>query len=251
MIIDGHAYVGRPPVRISISEVDISPEWLIRLMNESGIDKMVVMPPANWAPGCDYRAGTDEVVTAINKYPNRFIGFSGVTGYCVKHGIDDLKYGIEEKGLKGAGEFKASPGMYETIVIPILSFLERHRLPVLIHVFTPSEVKMAEYIAKKLPNLPVIMGHMGGINVTAGRMCIEAAKKHQNLFLETSCSPYDIILQAVKELGPERVIFGSDAPFVHPLPELKKIIALPISNEDRELILHKNILKLVEGYFTK
>jgi len=249
MIIDAHAYVGRPPVRVSMSEVDISPEWLIRLMDESGIDKMIVMPPANWAPGCDYRAGTDEVVAAVNKYPDRFIGFTGVTGYCVKHGIADLKYGIEEKGLRGAGEFKAAPGMYESIIIPIMSYLEKYRLPVLIHVYTPSEAKMAEYVARKLPNLPVIMGHMGGTDVTAGRMCIEAAKKRENLFLETSSSPFDIIFAAVKELGAERVVFGSDAPFVHPIPELKKIMELPISKEDKELILYKNILKLVEGTF--
>ena len=135
MIIDSHAYVGAPPVRCGFSEVDISPEWLIRLMRESGIDKMVVMPPANWAPGCDYRAGTDAVVAAVNRYPDRFIGFSGVTGYCVKHGIADLKYGIGEKGLKGAGEFKAAPHWSESIVMPIMRFLEKHRAPVLIHFF--------------------------------------------------------------------------------------------------------------------
>lgn len=246
MIIDAHAYVGRPPVRTSISEVDISPEWLIRLMNESGIDKMIVCPPANWAPGSDFRPGTDEVVAAVNKYPDRFIGFSGVTGYCVKHGILDLKYGIEEKGLKGAGEFKATPHWSESIVMPIMRFLEKHKAPVLIHIYTIQEARFAEYVAEKLPNLPVIMGHMGGVNVWAGRKCIEAAKKYQNIYLETSSSPYHIIYEAVKEVGAERIIFGSDAPFIHPLPELRKIMALPCSSDEKEMILSENILKILQ-----
>ena len=245
MIIDSHAYVGAPPVRCGFSEVDISPEWLIRLMRESGIDKMVVMPPANWAPGCDYRAGTDAVVAAVNRYPDRFIGFSGVTGYCVKHGIADLKYGIEEKGLKGAGEFKAAPHWSESIVMPIMRFLEKHRAPVLIHVFSVQEARMAEYIGNKLPNLPVIMGHMGGTNVVAGKRCIEAAKKYENIFLETSISPYDVIYEAVREVGARRILFGSDAPFVHPLQELRKIEALPISDQEKKRILSENILEIL------
>ena len=245
MIIDAHAYVGRPPVRTSISEVDISPEWLIRLMDESGIDKMIVCPPANYAPGCDFRPGTDEVVAAVKRYPDRFIGFTGVTGYCAKHGIEDLKYGIEEKGLKGAGEFKAAPHWSESIVMPIMKFLEKHRTPVDIHVSSSETVKICEYIAKKLPDLPIIMGHMGERNIYAGKMCIKAAKKYKNLFLETSLSPYEVVCEAVKTLGAEQIIFGSDAPFRHPLPELKKILALPISDEEKELILSKNIQKIL------
>ena len=245
MIIDAHAYVGAPPVRTGFSEVDISPEWLIRLMKESGVDMMVVCPPANWAPGFDYRAGTDAVVAAVHRYPDRFIGFSGVTGYCAKHGIDDLRYGIEEKGLKGAGEFKAAPHWSESVVMPIMSFLEKHKAPVDIHIFANQDVRYAEYIAKKLPNLPIIMGHMGGPNVNAGKMCIEAAKKYGNLFPETSISPYDVVCEAVAELGAERILFGTDAPFVHPFPEVKKIRALPISDNEKELIFSGNIKRIV------
>jgi predicted TIM-barrel fold metal-dependent hydrolase len=48
----------------------------------------------------------------------------------------------------------------------------------------------------------------------------------------------------VKEVGPERILFGSDIPFGTTKRELDKILALNINDQDKGLILSENLRRL-------
>jgi predicted TIM-barrel fold metal-dependent hydrolase len=52
-------------------------------------------------------------------------------------------------------------------------------------------------------------------------------------------------MQFVKEIGKERVLFGSDIPFGTMKRELEKIFSLPIGDNEKEWILSKNLRKLI------
>jgi len=56
-----------------------------------------------------------------------------------------------------------------------------------------------------------------------------------------------MIEMAVRELGAERVVFGSDAPGRNFCVELSKIMAAEIEPEERNLILGGNMMRLLEG----
>ncbi len=78
---------------------------------------------------------------------------------------------------------------------------------------------------------------------------IDAAKQCPNAYLEMSGGYYPFQFErAVKDpaIGPERVLYGSDLPILHPLVEQEKIFALSISEAERELIFWKNLERLLK-----
>ncbi len=66
-----------------------------------------------------------------------------------------------------------------------------------------------------------------------------------NIMLETSLIDSDIILDAIRILGAERFLFGSDAPRSDVCVEVGKIRSLPIPISDLERILWLNAKELI------
>jgi len=103
-------------------------------------------------------------------------------------------------------------------------------------------------LAKKFPNLRIIVGHAA--------YCMEYAigvgillKKFDNIYFETSCSVSLGIYNLIKTIGHNRLLFGSDSPTTSTLPiEIEKIISLPrISNEVRQDIFYNNVSNLLKA----
>lgn len=234
MIVDAHTHVGKGIARTENSQFDIAAEWLLNQMDECGIGKAIVFPVYHPV----FKRGNEEVAEAVRRYPNRFIGFAGIQMNCLKHGLEDIRYGLDVLGLKGVGELKPM-NLSPNILIPILQALEERRVVAFFH----TNVKLADYIAKKFPNLTVVLAHMGENDP----LSISIAKERPNIFLDTSTVSLSLILQAVRKIGVDKIVFGSDAPFIYPLAELKKITVLPIRDEEKHLILSENILRLIEN----
>jgi len=76
---------------------------------------------------------------------------------------------------------------------------------------------------------------------------ITIAKKHSNLYLDTTSSSMDLgmVEQAVKAIGPKRIVWGSDLPFLDQWYEIEKIRSAEIDVESKKLILGENINRLV------
>ena len=76
---------------------------------------------------------------------------------------------------------------------------------------------------------------------------IAVAERYANIVLETSAVPYpDKIGEAVRRLGAERMIFGSDGPGCNPALEVEKVRLAGLSPEDERRVLAGNILRLLE-----
>ena len=76
------------------------------------------------------------------------------------------------------------------------------------------------------------------------KKAIELAKD-KKIFLETSGNTYPLVYYALKALNPTKLIMGSDFPHEHPLVSVKIIDLLNLSDENKELILQKNISKII------
>jgi predicted TIM-barrel fold metal-dependent hydrolase len=71
-------------------------------------------------------------------------------------------------------------------------------------------------VARRHPNVPVILYHMGFLGPHGSAIAtVKAAltKKDAQLYLETSQADPDAVMQAIKTLGSERVLFGTDATY--------------------------------------
>ena len=242
MIIDFHCHLGRgdvPPA--GPLQHDLYPDQVLRQMDEAGVDRTVVFPVTY----ADYRAANRELAGYVARYPDRLIGFGRVRD--TDDGPEIVTEAVEELGLKG---FKIhhgcdrispeSPGLER-----VLERIEELGVPVIFDAFAHN-VPKALPAAERLSS-PVVLAHMGGLwNVGAIDACIACAERNGNVYLETSSVLlYSKIEEAVRRIGSGRVIFGTDGPPIHPLPEITKIRILRIPEEAKADILGLNAARLL------
>ncbi|MBI3005816.1 MAG: amidohydrolase family protein [Ignavibacteriales bacterium] len=104
-------------------------------------------------------------------------------------------------------------------VDPYLALCEKYKTPAVFHCDKPGTNGGPEKIyaaARRHPNVPIILYHMVffGPHSAAIDVVKESKKKRDaQLYLETAQAKPDDVLRAVRELGSERVLFGTDATY--------------------------------------
>jgi predicted TIM-barrel fold metal-dependent hydrolase len=117
---------------------------------------------------------------------------------------------------------------------------------VLIHTWAPDGVKRVCSLASRFPELNIIMGHMGGTREMDWKAGIEGARVTPNTYLEIcgSLLHRDRIVEAVKVIGSERILYGSDATLISPAWSIGQVVGSEIPDEDRNNILYGNAARL-------
>ena len=132
---------------------------------------------------------------------------------------------------------------------PVWEYANKHHLPILIHTWDDkynSPVMLAE-IVKKFPNAIFMLGHSGG--GTAGRFeAIELAQNNDNVYLEFcgSFTSPELFEDAIKQVGIEKVIYGSDTLGHSEVWELGRFLSLPLNDDDLQPALAQNIENILK-----
>lgn len=101
---------------------------------------------------------------------------------------------------------------------------------------------------EKFPKTQFILAHM---NFHAPVTAMDLAQKYENLWVDTSWQPAETIGEAVRRIGPERVLFATDWPFMGNnltigLKRIRECIEIGLLTEDQAaMILGKNALTLL------
>ncbi len=100
-------------------------------------------------------------------------------------------------------------------------------------------------VARRYPEVPIIMDHMGYRN--DGREAILAAQDNPNIFLGTTIASFEpsFIATAIKEVGADRIIFGSNLPNCYPDLAVEAIRRGKFGEEVEALILGGNLARLL------
>lgn len=223
------------------------PESIIALMDEAGIDRAVIMTYVD-APATGEHP-LQFIADAVKRFPERLIGFARMNPFYGKRSSDLLEQALTDlrfKGLKIHQEsITAVP--YNAAVVELVRVAARYRAPVLFHtgdeaMSLPLQVARC---ARAVPEAKIIMAHCGGY--FHGDEAIAVAEEYDNLLIDTSAIPYpDMLAQAVRRLGPERVLFGSDGPGCNPALELKKLELAGLSDRELDLVLFENAAALLD-----
>ena len=125
----------------------------------------------------------------------------------------------------------------------MVGVLQEWGRPLLIHTWGTGEVAALVVLAQRYPKLRIIAAHAGG---DAWRLGIAAARSCPNLYLDFACSmPYrGAIARALGELGPERVLLGTDATLFDPLYVKAVYEHTEMSEADRALVMGGNAVRL-------
>ena len=108
---------------------------------------------------------------------------------------------------------------------------------------------MFHTIAGEYPGITFVMAHLGcyqSRDVTWHYQAIDIARRYPNVYLETSAVVAQRFLElAIKELGPEKILFGSDGPENDSRLELFKIRLLKLAPDAEAKVLGGNAQRLL------
>jgi predicted TIM-barrel fold metal-dependent hydrolase len=222
------------------------PEAIIELIDEAGIEKAIIMTYAD-APVLKPDA-LQYIHNACKNYPDRLIPYARINPHVdnaaalLEEAIVDLKM----KGLKIHQESVTAAAHHDSI-IRLVRKASEFDAPVLFHSGDEALSLPQQFtkLAGAVPEATIILAHMGGYHHTDD--AIQVCEKYDNLLVDTSACPYpDKIKEAVERLGARRVLFGSDGPGCNPKLELQKIKRIGLSEDDERMVLHDNIMSILE-----
>lgn len=107
-----------------------------------------------------------------------------------------------------------------------------------------AQVRYYEPALREFPGTTFVLGHTGAMQ---HREAIALHKRYRNAWVDSSCLSLGQLRELVAEGDTDRMLFGSDWPFYHPvLPLAKVLIALEGRPDVRRKILHDNAARLLE-----
>jgi predicted TIM-barrel fold metal-dependent hydrolase len=202
------------------------------------------------------RTRPDLTLKAIERWPNLLIGMIQLNANDVAASLDALNRWLRDGPMIGVyfrGGGVGSLTCTHPNFHPLIERIAELRGVIMQHTWfvtggkqspgssTPSE--LAE-LAAKYPEQKFVCAHAGG----EWQRGIRAVQSSPNILVETSGfdASAGFIEMAVRELGADRVVFGSHLPSRSLGTELSKIIAAEISEADKRLILGENFRKLIQ-----
>jgi len=142
----------------------------------------------------------------------------------------------------------------------VWDYAGENRLPILAHTWSETDnpvqklslPELFEVHLEKRPEVPFIIGHSGGPG--AGRLqAIRLARKYPHVYLDLAGDIFalDLIPYLVTAVGAERVIFGSDQPWIDPRAHLTRIYLADIGDRAKRLVLGRNALRVFEPHLLR
>jgi predicted TIM-barrel fold metal-dependent hydrolase len=126
---------------------------------------------------------------------------------------------------------------------PLYEHANRTRAVILVHTYGKKHVVPMTTMAAQFPAMKVLLAHAG---IVEEECYGEAVRRHENIFLETCSSMawYGLIERLVAMAGADRVLFGTDMPFMSPAQQIGRVLFARISDDDKRKVLGLNAQRL-------
>lgn len=197
------------------------------------------------------RESNDVGLEVLQRHPDFVIGFCFLNpNHDEQFQLDEIERCVVRGGCRGI-KLWISTRASDRRLDPLMARAAELGVPVLQHAWykatgqefnesTPADVAD---LARRHPRTQIIMAHLGG----GGRRGVLDVKPYPNVVVDTSGSQpiAGLIEYAVAELGPERVIFGSDWPIRDFATHVGWVRGSEISERDQAAILQGNAMRLL------
>jgi predicted TIM-barrel fold metal-dependent hydrolase len=227
---------------------------LIKYADRMGIARLCVFMGMNlsYDPTPEnFRQQNDEVLQALSHWHHRAFGFVYVNPKFVKESLAEIDRCIRDGPMVGIKLWVALRANNPELG-PIIERATELKAVVFQHTWlkvagnlpgesTPMDLAA---LAARHPRAAIICGHTGG-DWEQGIRAVRA-QKHLAVDLGGGDPTAGITEMAVRELGAERVIYGSDAGGRSFASQLAKVLGADIPDEAKRLILGGNLRRLLE-----
>lgn len=239
MIIDCHCHAGKGDGLTGPWDTRAPLEKYLRRAAKAGIQRTVLFAAFH----SDYAVANRDVARIVASRPGRFYGFAFIHPERDRGRVAALiETAVVKYGFCGIKVHR-----YDCrITREVCEAARAYALPVLYDVM--GEVSVVELLADEYPDVTFIIPHLGsfGDDWKAQLALIDHLARHPNIFTDTSgVRRFDLLEQAVKRAGAEKVLFGSDGPWLHPGVELCKVRELGLTPYEEKQVLGENLLRLI------
>lgn len=249
MIWDPHCHLSGVPGKTPEERTD----QLLVFADRLAIQRIALSMGMNWSqvPSPEeLRRSNDDIIAAVRHRPDRVFGYAYLSPKHIDTSLAELERCIANGPLIGvklwvAGHCNAPE------IDPIIKRAAQLNAPILQHTYikltgnlpgesTPMDLAQ---LARRHPDAAFICAHTGGdweIGIRAVRDC-----KNISVDLCGYDATAGVTEMAVRELGAQRVLYGSDAGGRSFASQLGKVLGADISDADRKLVLAENFRRML------
>ncbi len=240
---------------------EVTPERIEREMHQAGVVRTVVAPGAR--PAEEGHLAANNAVARLS-VDRSFVAFARIDGPLdvtdhpaarlrnltasrtdAHASPEDVERYAYDDRFHGFALDPAHDGLPDD---DVLEMLDRVRSPVFVaagRAFPPSTAAatLLRY------SFPVVLRHFGGFPLDRVLMscAIDLLDEHDDLYLDTSAVRYRSQLERGLLEHPDRILFGSGAPDVHPNVGVMELLTLDVSEDAMRRAFSKNASRLVPG----
>jgi uncharacterized protein len=228
-------------------------EMLIRCADRLGIERLILSQgySSQFHPTAEQiREENDRVMLAVRRFPQRAYGSVFLSPLFLDFSLREFDRCVRDGPMVGVGELEADMRCNAPELDPIVERAVSMKAPILQHTWLkldgnePGESTPYDLVAlaKRHPDANFICAHTGGDWERGIRILREA----KNISAEVAgFDPTSGVLEmAVRELGPERVVYGSDVGGRSFASQLAKVMGADIPESAKELVLGGNLRRL-------
>lgn len=226
---------------------------LMRVADRVGVNRLCIymgFPTLQDPTPEQLRRQNDQVLQALSHWHDRAFGFVYLSGNLPEVSLGELDRCVKDGPMVGVKLWVARRCSAETLD-PIIRRAAELKAVILQHTWFKSGGNLAgessptdlAILAARHPQVTLICGHSGG----DWEQGLRAIRGSPNIVTETSGSDptVGLVEMAVRELGAERVLYGSDAGGRSFASQLAKVQGATVPEAAKQLILGENLRRLL------
>jgi predicted TIM-barrel fold metal-dependent hydrolase len=239
-VIDAHAHVG-PGRGIDRPH---HPDDVVRVMDRLGVERNIVSG-LMFATGVRLESMNDWVDDCLIAHPDRFLGYCYINPNFPESMSAEIERCFDNPGFAGFKLHVSWNGVaYDSErYAPVYEHAAARGVPILAHTWGDESVRALARMARQYPTIPFLAGHSGAGDVEIN---LDEARQTPNLYLELTYSGGTpaLVTRLVREVGAERVIWGSDTILFAASHQIGKVVFAEIPEEEKRLVLGGNAKRL-------
>lgn len=242
MIIDAHVRIGHG------RDVTLETADLLATMDMLRIDAALVAPDERCI-AYDNRAGNEATTRAADGSDGRLLAYAVANPWRGAAALEELAR-ARDAGARALAIDSVLQGfdLLDGLVEPLLAFAAESGWLVYVRTGTPPNalpLPLAS-LARRHPEVPFMMGRSGATDFWID--AAPALRHAPNLYGDTSYAPWDTVLSEFArdpDIGAERLMFSTDAPYTVPAAELRRVTDWPIEASTRAAVLGGTAARLL------
>jgi uncharacterized protein len=195
----------------------------------------------------EFIEGNREVVRYVDRYRGRFVGACVVNPLFIDEALREIEDCHKQLGFVWVGELCNYTVPYPYTIKEFELLVQQvHKLGMVLDVHT--DLPEMEYIIRKYPDTTIVFPHFGpSPNDIFKRFDLVAS--NPNCYMDTSGAGHErmgVLEYAMKSIGSDRVLFGSDFTINDPSDVIARIEHSYLTEEQKRKVLFENVEALLK-----